>query len=515
MRDLATVGSGLTVGVMRQAEASVAALTAEFGVRRRAAPRLRRRGWVIRRGLFAADVLGISLAFVGCAAVYGSSGHPDHVPADGEVIFFFLSLPLWALLMKLHGLYERDEERADHSTVDDVTGVLHVVTLGSWLFLIVSVASGLADPDLLKLGTFWALAIGFVTTGRAAARALCRRSTSYLENTIIVGAGETGQLVARKLLKHPEYGLNLVGFVDGRPKERREDLEHLTVLGPPERLREFIELLDVERVVVAFSNEPDARTLALVRDLHDVDVQVDLIPRLFDLVGPKAEIHTVEGLPIIGLPPVRLSWSSRLLKRSLDVVVAAIALILTAPVFAFVAWRIKRDSPGPIFFRQRRLGLNMQEFTALKFRTMKVDTSETEHREYIRQVAGKTVATNAAGLFKLDRSDAVTRTGRWLRKTSLDELPQLINVLRGEMSLVGPRPCIGYEIQHFAPHHFERFLVPAGITGLWQVTARANSTFREALDMDVAYVRGWSLGLDVRLLCRTPFLLLRQRGATA
>jgi exopolysaccharide biosynthesis polyprenyl glycosylphosphotransferase len=363
-----------------------------------------------------------------------------------------------------------------------------------------AIASGLAYPNPVKLGTFWGLALVFLTTGRAAARGLCRRSEAYLQNTIIVGAGDIGQLVARKLLKHPEYGLNLVGFVDDRPKDRRQDLEHLTVLGSPERLDELIELLDVERVIVAFSNESEERTLELVRSLHDADVLIDVVPRLFDLVGPKVSIHTVEGLPLVGLAPTRLSPSSRLLKRALDVTVASVLLIMTAPLFAFIALRVKLDSPGPVLFRQRRLGLNMLEFKAFKFRTMSAQSGVTANRN---------------GLFKLERADAVTRSGRWLRKTSLDELPQLINVLRGEMSLVGPRPCIAYETEYFKPHHFERFLVPAGLTGLWQVTARANSTFAEALDMDVAYVRGWSLALDLRLLCRTPFQLLRQRGATA
>ncbi len=123
-------------------------------------------------------------------------------------------------------------------------------------------------------------------------------------------------------------------------------------------------------------------------------------------------------------------------------------------------------------------------------------------------------AEDRNGIFKLDRADAITPSGRWLRKTSLDELPQLWNVLRGDMSLVGPRPCIPYETENFLPHHFDRFLVPAGITGLWQVTARAHATFREALDMDVAYARGWSLGLDLRLMCRTPATLLVRKGTT-
>ena len=142
---------------------------------------------------------------------------------------------------------------------------------------------------------------------------------------------------------------------------------------------------------------------------------------------------------------------------------------------------------------------------------MRVDVDEDAHKEFIRATMSSKAGVGTNGLYKLERGGEITAFGAWLRKTSLDELPQLINVLRGEMSLVGPRPCIPYETEHFLPHHHERFLVPAGVTGLWQVTARARSTFGEALDMDVAYARGWSLGLDLKLLVRTPVELLRKR----
>jgi lipopolysaccharide/colanic/teichoic acid biosynthesis glycosyltransferase len=140
---------------------------------------------------------------------------------------------------------------------------------------------------------------------------------------------------------------------------------------------------------------------------------------------------------------------------------------------------------------------------------MHTDTDDADHRNFIRQVMDPMALPESNNLYKLERSEAVTRIGGWLRRTSIDELPQLINVLRGDMSLVGPRPCLPYEIDYFAPHHFERFLVPAGLTGLWQVEARAHSTFGEALDLDVLYSRGWSLWLDFRLLVRTPILMLR------
>ena len=232
------------------------------------------------------------------------------------------------------------------------------------------------------------------------------------------------------------------------------------------------------------------------------------------MMPPNVDVHSVEGLPLLSLRPLRISRSSRLVKRFVDIVGAGLLLILTAPLFAVIAWRIRHDSPGPVLFRQTRLGQDMKEFTALKFRTMTNAAHDGEHREYLKSIMSSRASVGANGLYKLERTDAVTNVGRWLRKTSLDELPQLLNVLRGDMSLVGPRPCIPYETTLFGPHHFERFLVPAGITGLWQVTARSRATFVEALDLDVAYARGWSLGLDLRLLARTPLQVFRDRGTT-
>ena len=167
-----------------------------------------------------------------------------------------------------------------------------------------------------------------------------------------------------------------------------------------------------------------------------------------------------------------------------------------------------------MFFRQQRLGQGRRVFTCLKFRTMRADTDPSVHEAYLRRALAGNATPEQDGLFKLDQADAVTPFGRFLRRTSLDELPQLLNVLRGDMSLVGPRPCLAYEADGFEPHHLERFDVPAGITGLWQVSARARSTFREALEMDVTYARNWSLWLDLRLLLRTPLQLLRPKGTS-
>ena len=465
----------------------------------------RRRGWLVRRMLVLADLLGLSLAFAAVMLVFGFEWK--------DFLACMATLPLWIVIARLYHLYDQDEERTHHPTTDDAVGVFHLVTIGTWVMYVGLTATGFAHPTMTKAVLLWAAAIIGITLTRTAARSYCRRSPLYLQNTVILGAGDIGQRVARKLLRHPEYGLNLVGFVDADPKPRHSDLVDLPLLGGPDDLLEIVCEHAVERLVVAFSNATADETLAAVRTLNDLAIQIDVVPRLYELVGPSVKVDTLEGLPLIELPPVRLSRSSQAIKRVIDVVVSATLLLLTLPLFLLIALASKLDSPGPVFFRQTRLGRAQREFSVVKFRTMRVGSDSEQHRAYISRTMNADLAANGNGLYKLERNDAVTRVGRFLRETSLDELPQLLNVLHGEMSLVGPRPCIPYETDFFKPHHFDRFLVPAGITGLWQVTARAHSTFGEALDMDVAYARGWSLGLDLRLLCRTPLAVLSGKGA--
>ena len=478
-----------------------------------ARPPRRSRGWLVRRVLLVADLIGLVAAFVITEVVFkGISFGGAHTGIVKLFVFFVISLPGWVIAAKLYGLYDKDEERTEHSTTDDVVGVFHLVTVSVWVLYAGAWLSGQTTPQLRKTVLFWALAILFITVLRSAGRSLARRSAAYVQNTVIVGAGDVGQLIARKYLQHPEYGIRLVGLVDTDPRERREGLERVAVW-QPQQLLDAVAAREVDRVVLAFWREPHDATLALIRALRDYDVQIDIVPRLFEAVPANLDVHSVEGLALLGLRPVRLSRSSRLVKRAIDLLGASTGLLLTAPVFAYAALRIKLDSPGPVLFRQTRLGEDMREFTAFKFRTMRVDSDEETHRKYVESIMTTKASPVASGLYKLDRSNEITRFGRWLRNTSLDELPQLLNVLKGDMSLVGPRPCIPYETQYFQPHHFERFLVPAGLTGLWQVTARARTTFAEALDMDVAYARGWSLGLDLRILARTPLQVFRQRGA--
>ena len=311
------------------------------------------------------------------------------------MVVFCCTLPCWLVVAKLQGLYRADQEHADHSTADDIVRVFYLVTIGVWVLLVSSRLIGRTSPSIYALITFWALAICILPLVRTVTRRLCRRSRAYVQNTLILGAGEVGQLIARKLVKHPEYGLNVVGFIDREPKARRGDLpEHLAILGGPERLAEVVKSLDVERVIIAFSKEPVDELLVLLRQLRAFPVQIDLVPRLFELVGPRVTVHSVEGLPLLGLPPNHASPVARTLKRAIDVTVSALALIALAPLFAYIALRIRLDSDGPVFFRQTRLGTNMKEFTALKFRTMKVDTDQSVHRAAVRQSSSGSAETD-------------------------------------------------------------------------------------------------------------------------
>jgi exopolysaccharide biosynthesis polyprenyl glycosylphosphotransferase len=470
-----------------------------------------RRGWLVRRTLLAADVVGLLSAFFATELIFLGNRLIDNVGIGEESLIFVSTLPVWIVAAKLYGLYDRDEERATHSTADEVVSVFHFITVGVWLFYASSWLVGFSKPDQAKLATFWLFALLGVAGMRSVARTLARRHAAYIQNTVIVGAGDVGQLIGRKLLQHPEYRINLVGFADAAPKELRRDLEDVPLIGEPDDIVEIVERYEIDRVIFAFSQEPHEHLLELVRALRKHDVQIDLVPRLSESVSPSAPVHGIEGLPLVSAAPARIPRSSRLLKRSFDFLGASLLLLVTAPLMAVIALLVRRDSPGPVFFRQERLGMDMRGFTLLKFRTMRDGTDDAPHREYLKQIMSVDALPSSNNLYKLERSDAVTRVGSWLRKTSLDELPQILNVIRGEMSLVGPRPAIPYELELYAPHHFERFLVPAGLTGLWQVEARAHSTFGEALDLDVVYARSWSLGLDLRLLLRTPLLIFRKR----
>jgi exopolysaccharide biosynthesis polyprenyl glycosylphosphotransferase len=463
----------------------------------------------MRRLLLLADIVGLFTAFVVAQRLVVAPTPVDTVVPQWELVLFCASLPLWVILARLHGLYDRDEERTDHSSVDDFFGVLQVVTIGSWIFLVGTHVTGLAHPTLERIVVFWALAIGFVTLFRVIIRVIGRRQAAYVQNVLVVGSGNVARLLAEKMGKHRSYGLNIVGFVDHDAGALTNGGPPLELLGTTSELRQIVHQHRIDRVVVAFSNDSHEDTLDVIRRLQDQRVQVDIVPRMFEVLGTSAQLHAIEGIPLVGLALPRLSSSSRFLKRSFDVVGATFGLVLLSPVFLAAALAIKLDSRGPVFFRQVRMGEDERTFRIFKFRTMVVD-AETRKDEVAHLNMHR---DDDPRMFKVPSDPRVTRVGAFLRRSRIDELPQLLNVVRGEMSLVGPRPLILDEDRYVERWARRRLSLRPGITGLWQVLGASDIPFEEMTKLDYLYVTNWSLGEDVRLILRTIPSLARGRAA--
>ncbi len=472
-----------------------------------AARRARPRGWVVRRALLAADIVGLTFSFAVTESIYGDITRQETFSTSAEIGLFVLTLPVWILLAKLYGLYDRDETRTDHRTSDEVADVFHLTTVGTWLVIAGSRITHVADPHLLRVTVFWALAIASIVLTRSIARASCRRLDSYIEKTLVVGAGPEGRLIARRLEQNSGFGLRIVGFIDRNPGAAVPGFRDLRVIGTLADLPRLVRERDIGRVVVGFTDDGHEAMLRQIRELNAHGVQVDVIPRFPDLVGPEVDLHTAGGLTVWSLRPFSLSRSSRMLKRFGDIVLATIGLVLLAPVFAVVALAVKLDSRGPVFFRQERIRDGRRTFRIWKFRTMAPDAEARK-----AEIAHLNIHARGGGdgrMFKADNDPRVTRVGRVLRQSSLDELPQLFNVLTGEMSLVGPRPLIPQEHLHVTEWRRRRLELKPGLTGLWQVNGRSALPFEEMVALDYRYVTNWSPWLDLRLILMTFPLVLR------
>jgi exopolysaccharide biosynthesis polyprenyl glycosylphosphotransferase len=286
-------------------------------------------------------------------------------------------------------------------------------------------------------------------------------------------------MLTEKIDKHPEYGLRVVGYVD-RDDGAVARGEGKPFIGTTDDLPSLVREHSAHRVVIAFSTDSHDQTLEVIRSMQDSDVQIDIVPRMFEVLGTNVQLHTIEGVPLVGLPVPRLSGSSRFLKRSLDLGAGITGLLLLAPVFAVVAVLIKLDSRGPVFFRQVRMGAGGKTFRVFKFRTMVADAEKLKP-----DVAHLNMHNGAdSRMFKVPGDPRITRLGKVLRRWRIDELPQLLNVVSGSMSIVGPRPLILDEDQYVESWARRRLDLKPGITGLWQVLGASDIPFDEMTKLD-------------------------------
>jgi len=455
-----------------------------------------RRDSQVRRLLLLADLAGLSLGLL--VATLFTSDHP------GELLWGFVALPAWVVVFKAYGLYDRDAKRINHDLLDDLPWVFHAILLGTLLMLAYFRLTPLGSIELSDLATFAIVSLLAVTVLRAMARHFAA-SLLGPERVLLVGEGRQVETLARKLGSHSEYAVEPVGLIarEGGTTQAETGLPLLGTLDDFD-LDAVVAHHRVERIVAAHQDGDGDGLFTLLCRCRELGVKLSVLPQLFDALGPSVELDDVEGVTVLGITPPVLPRSSRFLKRAMDVVGAGLMLLIAAPVLAAIAIAIKLDSPGPVFFRQTRIGKYGRRFKLLKCRTMCEDAEQKR--------AALMAKSKDPEWLLLDHDPRVTRVGGFLRHSSLDELPQLWNVLKGEMSLVGPRPIVEDEDRQLEGWRRSRIDLTPGITGLWQVLGRTSIPFEEMIKLDYLYVTNWSLWTDISLMLRTLPAVLFKRG---
>jgi exopolysaccharide biosynthesis polyprenyl glycosylphosphotransferase len=432
-------------------------------------------------------------------------------PLYANFLLYPVILAIWTTVLLTLEVY--DPARALHY-LDDVQSVAVATTVAMLLF------AGLAYLFFRELSRFlfayfYLLDLILLTAWRGLLRVSLRLRPDLWpgrkRRVLIVGAGSVGREVAQALHDYRWARLEPVGFVDDAPSSEPIGQPALPVLGSLSATAQIVHDQKIDEAIIALPLRAHERLMELVVALQELPVNIRLVPDIFDLVFIRASTEEFAGLPLIGLREPAIDGLDRLVKRCFDLAVGGLTLILISPLMLLVALAIKLDSRGPALFCQRRVGEGGKLFWMLKFRTMVQGAEEREQElacESGDPVAGPPVFD------KRPDDPRITRLGRLLRRTSLDELPQLINVLKGEMSLVGPRPELPWLVERYQPWQRKRFAVPQGMTGWWQVTGRSNRTgHRLRVEDDLYYIRNYSLLLDLRILWKTIGSVIRGEGA--
>jgi exopolysaccharide biosynthesis polyprenyl glycosylphosphotransferase len=432
---------------------------------------------------------------------------------------------LWfVVLVRLvsNAYYDLYRLRGEFSYLDECLRVFRAAAVGSllivaWAFLYrggfefraFSYARGVFVLDFV-------LALAAYTLLRLATRAVqsaVRRREINLIPTLVVGRGAEAAVCVREMRARRELGYRVIGVVETGAGELDEEFEGVPVVADLSGLTEAIRETGANEVIITDPTLSGDMLFEVMMRVGRRGVEFRVAPSLFNCLPRKTEVDQIGVLPVITLFREPLGQGARVVKRAFDIAAAAAALVLLSPLWVLMAVLIKLDSKGPVLYRQERVGMDGRVFLFLKFRTMRTGADDRIHREYQRQYIEGRPETNLGDslrpVYKLHDDPRVTRTGRWLRRTSLDELPQLLNVLRGDMSLVGPRPPIPYEVEAYALWHRKRLDMKPGMTGLWQVSGRNRLSFDEMVRLDLFYIENWSLWLDLKIMLRTLPVLMR------
>jgi exopolysaccharide biosynthesis polyprenyl glycosylphosphotransferase len=457
------------------------------------------RGGLLRRLLATGDWIALIGAL--CLATAATS------TTDVATLFWaVLFSPIWILVLKLHGLYDNDHRRIRHSTLDELPALISASALGTLALdglLALSPAGPLSPLSAILVGL--GALIGSFTL-RAMLRFAWHRLTGVATG-VVVGSAAAARMVARRVATHPEARLRLIGYLSPGDSEDEgsgsDDLPRLGSIGDVSRVARDH---GIERVVVTAQEMSEPTAEHLIEQCKAAGLGLTLLPQHYGLLGPGIELNRLAELPVLDFRFSDPPWSTLMLKRSLDIAVSATLLALLSPLLIAVSLLILLDSGRPVLFRQGRAGKDGEPFTMLKFRTMVTDAEER---------LGELVDLEKLDepVFKIPNDPRVTGAGRFLRRTSLDELPQLINVLKSDMSLVGPRPEEEAVVALYDERQRVRLAVKPGLTGPMQVYGRGDLTFEERLAMERDYLDNLSVVSDLAILLRTPSAIVRGDGA--
>ncbi len=410
------------------------------------------------------------------------------------------------LLLWVNGAYGRWRGR---SWLEHVYHIVNAVAEAAVLTLALAfVVRPLVYSRLLLLEAVLGIAV-LLSLDRAVVMLLInrlRRRGVGLKRVLIVGAGEVGRRVMRTIVARPDLGYNIVGYIDDNPEKGEGTIGRIQGLGPLSNLPHIINDVALDEVIITLPWNVHRRILSVLRECERRKIEARIVPDIFQLSLSQVEVSDLGGVPLVSVQEMAFNHTALVFKRGFDIVVALLGLVFGAPVLALIALAIRLDSPGPAIFKQERVGQDGRHFTIYKFRSMRRGADkEKEHLQALNEADGP--------LFKIRDDPRLTRVGKFLRRTSLDELPQLFNVIKGEMSLVGPRPPTPDEVALYQPWHRKRLNVPPGITGLWQVSGRSELTFDEMVLLDLYYIEHWSPWVDFMILLRTIPKVLMSEGA--